>query len=254
MPSVTIRFYQELNEFLPPARRKAPVTTSFAHGNTVKALIEDLGVPHTEVDLVLVNGQSVDFSRQLRDGDMVSVYPVFESLDIGSITRVRSRPLRETRFALDVHLGTLARLLRMFGFDSLYGSAISDEDLVLSARQQGRIILTRDRGLLKRRLVTHGYLVRSMQPPLQVTEVLRRFDLAGSLRLFARCMRCNGQIARCTKAEVRESLPGVVAETYDDFSRCASCGRVYWKGSHWEKMQDLVAGVREALRTGRPGP
>jgi hypothetical protein len=243
MPSVTIRFYEELNDFLPPLLRKRPFVVGFAPGCTAKAIIEDQGVPHTEVDLLLANGESVDFSYRLRDADLLSVYPVFESWDIAGLSRVRPAPLRETRFALDVHLGKLARLLRMFGFDASWGGPVDDEELVRAARRENRIVLTRDRGLLKRRLVTHGCLVRATDPRAQIAEVIKRFDLSRAARLFGRCMRCNEPLAPCAKDEVRALVPRVVADVYTEFSRCPSCGRIFWKGSHWERMKRLASVV-----------
>jgi hypothetical protein len=247
MPVVSIRFYEELNRFLAPARRKQAFRVEFPPGCTAKAVIENLGVPHTEVDLLLANGESVDFSYRLRDEDRLSVYPVFESWDIGAFSRVRSAPLRDTRFSLDVHLGKLARLLRMFGFDAAWSREAEDEELVRTARQQARIILTRDRGLLKRRLVTHGYLVRSTEPRDQVAEVIRRFDLAGAVRLFGRCMRCNEPLVPMDRQEAEPVVPAVVARLYGEFSRCPGCGRVFWKGSHWERMKKLAAEVLDEL-------
>jgi hypothetical protein len=246
MPSVTIRFYEELNDFLSAPRRKVPFSVSFVQGCTAKALIEDLGVPHTEVDLIIANGKSVGFEYQLNDADLLSIYPVFESWDIGNLSRVRAAPLRETRFALDVHLGKLARLLRMLGFDAQYSNTIADEDLARLARGEKRIILSRDRGLLKRRTVTHGYLVRSDAPRRQLAEVLRRFDLASSLNMFSRCMECNLPLVRVDKASIAHLLPEIVALTYNDFSRCAGCGRVFWRGTHWERMKELSAEVLES--------
>jgi uncharacterized protein with PIN domain len=245
MPSVTIRFYEELNDFLPENRRKKPSGREFAPGCTAKAIIEDAGVPHTEVDLILANGRSVGFEYRLGDGDFLSVYPVFESLDIGELSRVRAIPLREPRFALDVHLGKLARLLRMCGFDALYENDSSDEALVRTARREKRIILTRDRGLLKRRIVTHGLLLRSLVPREQLAQVLRRFDLGGRVRMFSLCIVCNVPIERVDKAAVMTLLPPVVAAAYADFSRCPRCGRVFWRGTHWERMKRLAAEVLE---------
>jgi uncharacterized protein with PIN domain len=216
----------------------------------VKALVEDLGIPHTEVDLLLVNGESVGFSRLLREGDFVSVYPVFESFDISRVSRVRSHPLRETRFALDVHLGKLARLLRMFGFDASYSARAEDEEIVQRARSEGRIILTRDRALLKRRLVSHGYLVRSTEPRTQIEEVIRRFDLGGRLRMFGRCMRCNTPLLPCDREDIRALVPAVVAQAHDEFSRCPACERVFWKGSHWERMKKLAGEMLGELPAG----
>ncbi len=253
MSFVTIRFYQELNDFIPRHLRKRPFPAAFPPGCTVKALIEDLGVPHTEVDLLLANGASVDFSYRLLDGDLISVYPAFESWDVSGISRVRAKPLRETRFALDVHLGKLARLLRMLGFDAAYASSAPDEELVRSARREHRIVLTRDRGLLKRRLVSHGYLVRGSDPRLQLAEVIRRFDLGRAVRLFGRCMRCNVELERLTAQNAAARVPHFIASLYSEFSRCPSCGRVYWKGSHWEKMKALADETLGSL-TSAEGP
>jgi uncharacterized protein with PIN domain/sulfur carrier protein ThiS len=240
---VTVRFYEELNDFLPERRRKTAFSAEFAPGCTIKALAEDLGVPHTEIDLVLVNGDSVGFDFRLSDRDRISVFPQFESWDISAVSRVRPTPLRETRFALDVHLGKLARLLRRFGFDASYANSATDEEIVRAARREKRIILTRDRGLLKRRAVTHGYLVRSSQPQEQLAEVLRRFDCRGQVRMFTRCIECNRPLVRIDAERAAARVPPLVAAAYSDFSVCEECGRVFWKGSHWERMKKLAAEV-----------
>jgi hypothetical protein len=243
MVSVTIRFYEELNAFLPPQTRRQPFAVGIPQGCTVKALIENLGIPHTEVDLVLANGESVDFAYRPAEGDRISVYPKFESWDIGELSRVRPMPLREVRFALDVHLGRLARLLRMFGFDSFYRNSLDDEVLVGVARLEKRIVLTRDRGLLKRRNVTHGYCVRSLFPHEQLGEVLRRFDLPGLVRLGSRCVECNVPLERVPKEAVISRLPPAVAQEYAEFSMCPECKRVFWRGSHWQRMEELAASL-----------
>jgi uncharacterized protein len=254
MASVTIRFYEELNAFLSAEKRKQPFVVDIPRGCTVKAMIEDQGVPHTEVDLVLANGESVDFSYRPADGDRISVYPKFESWDIGSLSRVRAAPLRETRFALDVHLGRLARLLRMFGFDSLYGNSLDDEELVRLARREMRIVLTRDRGLLKRRSVTHGYLVRSLVPHEQLAEVVRRFDLAPTARLGSRCVECNVALERVSKEEILTRLPPAVASDYAEFSICPQCRRVFWRGSHWKRMSELAASLGLTTQSSKLSP
>ncbi len=246
MATVTIRFYEELNAFLPAGKKKLPFSVDIPKGCTVKALIEDLGVPHTEIDLILANGDSVDFAYRPAQGDLISVYPKFESWDIGTVSRVRPVPLREVRFVLDVHLGRLARLLRMFGFDCLYRNSLEDEELVRVARLEKRIILTRDRGLLKRRSVTHGYLVRSLVPRDQLGEVMRRFDLAGLASVGNRCVECNVPLERVSKESVLASVPPAVGRVYEDFSTCPACRRVFWRGTHWQRMTELAAslGVR----------
>ncbi len=230
---VTVRFYQELNDFLPPALRSRPIEIDRAPC-TVLSLIQDLGVPHTEVDLVLVNGRSVGLAHEIAAGDLVSVYPVFESLDISSVTQVRPEPLRRFGFLLDTHLGALARLLRMLGFDSEYSRRADDAELAVRAAHDGRVLLTRDRGLLKRRLVTRGYCVRSMRPQEQAVEVLRRFDLAAAARPLSRCLRCNAPLEPL--ADAPNTVPPAVRSSQAVFRRCPGCLRTYWRGSHWRDM------------------
>jgi uncharacterized protein with PIN domain len=237
---VEVRCYEELNDFLPSQARKRPFPARFSQGDTVKALVEALGIPHTEVDLVLVNGASVDFSHRLHDGDLISVYPMFESLDISALTRVRPGGLRRTRFVLDVHLGRLAKLLRMLGFDALYANDLDDGSLSRISAGERRILLTRDRELLKRSAVTHGYCVRSTQALEQLREVIGRFDLAGRLRPFSRCLRCNTPLRRRTRRRAAGEVPPRVARTYRRFRACPTCGRIYWRGSHWERMRKLL--------------
>jgi uncharacterized protein len=240
MPWVSIRFYAELGDFLPAGRRQVAFAHAVKEHVSVKDLVESLGVPHTEVDLILVNGESVEFSYRVQDGDRISVYPMFESLDITPLLRVRPQPLREPRFVLDTHLGKLAGYLRLLGFDTLYRNDYPDPLLVQISHREGRILLTRDRGVLKHRLVTHGYYVWETDPTCQVVEVLRRFDLAGAVAPFRRCMRCNGLLEPVAKERITDQLQPKTRLYYDEFRQCAGCGRVYWKGSHHERMQRFV--------------
>lgn len=237
------RFYEELNDFLPSARRRVRFPYRFDGSPSVKDAVEAIGVPHSEIDLILVNGESVDFRYHLRDGDDVAVYPVFESLDIGTVTRLRPEPLREPRFILDVHLGRLARYLRMLGFDTLYDNGWDDHEIVRIARDRRRIILTCDVGLLKHGDVTHGYWIRSRISREQLREVIARFDLARKIRPFQRCLVCNGVVKPVPREEVADQLSPRTLAYYDAFHRCESCGRVYWKGSHWERMQRIIEEV-----------
>jgi uncharacterized protein with PIN domain/sulfur carrier protein ThiS len=243
---VTIRFYEELNDFLPKEMRKRDIVAEASEGTTTKKLIEDLGVPHTEVDLVLVNGDSVDFSYKLRSGDRISVYPVFESFDVQWASRVRSQPLRECRFILDVHLGKLAGALRMLGFDTRYSNTYDDEQLVGIAVEEKRIILTRDREMLKRRVVTHGYCVRSKRTERQIVEVIKRFHLEGSIKPFSRCLRCNVLLVPIEKQRVSGKVPPFVEQSYKRFWTCGECGRIYWKGTHWEHMRAKIQELLQA--------
>jgi uncharacterized protein with PIN domain len=238
-----MRFYAELNDLLARERRGRAFVYRFWGRPSVKDAIEALGVPHTEVDLILVNGASVGFDQRLRDGDRVAVYPVFEGLDISPLIRLRPAPLRRTAFVLDVHLGSLARLLRMLGLDALYRDDYDDDEIVDLSLREGRIILTRDRGLLKRGAVTHGCWVRAMDPVQQARQVVRRLDLRAQVRPFTRCMRCNGDIERVDADVVRAQLPPQTAAWQDTFCRCADCGQVYWQGTHHDSMQDTVARI-----------
>jgi hypothetical protein len=240
MPVANFRFYAELNDFLLPERRFTEFAYGFLDVATVKDRIESFGVPHTEVDLILVNGQSVDFAYRVQDGDRISVYPVFEAFDIAGLTRLRPEPLRDARFVLDVHLGRLAAYLRMLGFDTLYQNRCSDESLAEVSRQEHRILLTRDLGLLKRGSVTHGYYLRATQPRQQLTEVVRRFDLGRMAKPFSRCLRCNTLLVYVGKEQVRHQLPAQVAQLHDEFLRCPDCGRAYWKGGHFRRMRQWI--------------
>jgi len=235
-----LRFYAELNDFLPSKQRQVLFCHNFSGHQTVKDLIEALGVPHTEVDLILVNGNSVDFSYRPDNGDRISVYPVFEALDITPLLKVRPEPLREPKFVLDTHLGRLASYLRMLGFDTLYRNSYDDKELAEISASQRRILLTRDRGLLKRSLVTHGYLVRSDESREQVMEVLSRFDLFDSTRPFSRCMQCNELLERAGPEEVRDQVPEKVRQYCSEYSLCRGCGRIYWKGTHYKRMLKLI--------------
>ncbi len=248
MKQATVRFYAELNDFLPPERRARPVDYSFHTAPSVKDMIESCGVPHTEVDLVLVNGQPVDFGHRVNAGDRVSVYPMFEAIDIGPVTKVRPEPLREPRFVLDTHLGKLASYLRMCGFDAAWDRSAGDAELARISREQRRVLLTRDRGLLKRRLVTHGHFVRETDPRRQLIEILHRFDLARLVNPLSRCIECNARLRGVEPDAVRDRLPPRVRESQRRFQLCPGCGRVYWQGSHHARMLRFVASALEEQR------
>lgn len=243
MKQAWIRFYAELNDFLSRERRGVANEFSFIAETAVKDAIESFGVPHTEVDLVLANGEPVDFAYRLLAGDRISVYPVFEALDIGPVTRVRAAPLRVTRFICDVHLGRLTAYLRMAGFDTRYANHADDVELARLSVTERRILLTRDRELLKRAAITHGYSVRASAPHEQLAEVVGRFDLSGSLRPFERCLECNTPLEAASTAEVAGLVPPGVLEREREFRRCPGCGKVYWKGSHFRRMEALLAGL-----------
>jgi uncharacterized protein with PIN domain/sulfur carrier protein ThiS len=244
MAAVTFRFYEELNDFLKPHQRKREFGLELTYRTSLKDLIESLGVPHTEIEVILVNGESVGFDRIVEDGDRIAVYPMFEALDVTPLLRLRERPLRDPRFALDVQLGALARYLRLCGFDAVYRNDWGDEELARRAVADRRVLLTRDRELLKRRVITHGYFVRADRPRAQLAEVCQRLDLWNAIEPYRRCTRCNGLLDVVDKATVAELLPPQTRRCFDDFKRCTSCGHIYWRGSHVARMDELLAGLR----------
>jgi uncharacterized protein len=241
MERAFFRFYAELNDFLPPGKRQVTLAHLFEERASIKDMIEALGVPHPEIDLILANGESVDFSYRVKDGDQVSIYPRFKSINIASFTHVRPQPLQEPRFILDVHLGKLTTYLRILGFDALYQNDSSDEVLAQVSSREGRILLTRDRGLLKRNIVVHGYCVRKTNSWRQLVEVLQHFGLLGSITPFHRCPHCNGLTKPTAKALICDRLPPKVRQYYDEFRVCQTCGQIYWKGTHYQHMQRFIA-------------
>lgn len=217
MTNATFRFYGGLNDFLPMSRRKCDISVACAECATTKHMIEALGVPHTEVALILLNGESAGLDVILEDGDRVAVYPGFAALDVSTLSRVG--PAQEQpgplRFAADAHLGGLARLLRMAGFDTLYDNNVDDAELAACSELEGRIVLTRDRELLKRRTVARGCYVRALKAELQLREL--------------------------AKAQVAQQLPERVREMHQHFQTCDVCQGVFWQGTHWQRMVQVLA-------------
>jgi uncharacterized protein with PIN domain len=240
MPYAEFRFYEELNDFLKASRQKKSFRVAFNGRPTVRAVIHTLGVPHPEIDLILVNGQSVGFDQRLGHGDRVAVYPMFEAFDITPLVRLRPRPLRRTAFILDVHLGTLARGLRLLGFDVSYRNDYDDPEIIRRAVREHRIILTRDRRLLQDRAVRHGYWVRSRHLEGQMGEVLARFDLRRQINAFSRCTVCNGRLTAAPRETLFDRLPPKTRRHYDEFWVCRECKRIYWKGAHHQHLMRRV--------------
>lgn len=245
MVTATFRFYQELGDFLPRDRRGRTFASECAHHATVKHMIEALGVPHTEVEMALVNGQESGFDRPLEEGDHVAVYSRYELFELGphgGVARdlLRERPRERMRFVADSHLGGLARLLRMAGYDTLYDNHYHDDEVEDLAERDDRIVLTRDRELLKRRSIVHGCYIHSLDPPEQLRELFDRLDLAEGARAFSLCLHCNLPLREVDKASVLERLPESVRTLHDSFTTCDNCLRVYWKGSHYKRMAALL--------------
>lgn len=238
--SVTVRVYAELNDFLPRDIRGSEFPCVLNGGPSIKHVVESLGIPHTEIEVLLVNGESVGFDHSLADGDRVSVYPVFESLDVTPLMRLRPLPLREPTFILDVHLGKLALFLRLLGFDAAFPGDVPDKELARISVEEGRTLLTRDTMLLKRGMITHGCYIHSQDPEEQAVEVLDRLDLRGSVRPFSRCPTCGALLADAEKEDVLDRLEPLTKKYYFDFRECTECGKVFWKGSHYDALLELL--------------
>jgi uncharacterized protein with PIN domain len=239
MHTAQFRFYEELNDHLSASRRKCSFTHTFDGTPAVKDIIEALGVPHTEIDVILVNGRSVRFSHRLRGGERVSVYPMFERFDIRPLCRLRPKPLRRTRFVADVHLGRLARYLRLLGFDTLYATNLDDPTLVAISVRERRILLTRDVGLLKHRILTRGYRLRTTDPHRQLEEIVHAFSLEKDLNPFTRCMDCNAVLRPVARGRVAGHVPTAVFRRFRRFTYCTGCGCFYWRGTHYQRLRQL---------------
>ncbi len=237
------RFYQELNDFLPLARRGHSFSFAFYGTPSVKDAVEAIGVPHPEVDLILVDGVSVVFGHLLEGGERVAVYPVFEVLDIAPLQHLRPAPLREPRFAADANLGKLARYLRLLGFDTVFENHIDDARLVQLALSERRIILSRDIGLLKRGEVTHGYWLRATAPAKQLRELVAALQLESRCQPFTRCAQCNATLHEVTKESLQSRLPADTLSYYERFMQCESCRQLYWPGSHYRRLSAMFAGL-----------
>jgi uncharacterized protein with PIN domain len=250
-PSAHFRFYGDLSDFLPPHRRQRELRHPVQEHSTVKDTIEAIGVPHPEIGLILIDGASVGFDHRIPVNSRVSVYPYFGNIDVAGISRVLPPPLEDIRFVLDVHLGKLATYLRLLGFDTLYRNDATDAELARLAADERRILLSNDRGLLKRSLVSHGAMVRARDPREQLLEVVRRFRLSGRLRPLSRCARCNGLLEPVAKEEVASELPPFTRLSYARFRRCPGCRRIYWQGAHRAGLRSLLHSVGGAI-TGPP--
>ena len=241
---VRVRLYGALNDFLPPERRGAEFLHTFTGTPSVKDVLESLGPPHPELDVILVNGEAVDFAFRVEDGSRVAAYPAFHTLDVSPLTRVGLELPHEPRFALDVGLGRLSGFLRMLGFDTLWRNDFEDDELAHLSGDEDRVVLTRDLGLLKRSEVRHGYFPRNTDPALQLVEVVRRYQLGSRMHPFTRCLACNAPLSAAGKDEVAGRIPEHVAATHSRFQQCTECRRVYWPGTHHERMQAVVDKLR----------
>lgn len=244
MAAVSFRFYAQLNDFLTIDRRARRFVHFLKGRSSVKDAVEALGVPHPEIDLIVVNGTPVGFAHLLHDGDAVAVYPRFHSIDLGDLPRVGAPLSEPIRFVVDIHLRKLASYLRLAGFDAIVLE--DDLDVAKAAASEARVVLTRDRQLLKRNTIRRGFWIRHTDPQAQFTELVQRLDLGCRARPFTRCLRCNGLLQSVSKEAVAARLPPRTRAVFDEFHVCRACHRIYWRGSHYERLNHLL---QRSLRT-----
>ena len=239
----TISFFGSLNDFLPQNRKNSHHWVAFEDGRGVKDLVESLGVPHSEIDVLIVNGTSVNFGFRLNGKSHIEVYPCFTAPQKDSLLHLQPPVPENPSFILDVHLGKLTHLLRMMGFDSLYRNNFRDKEIVEIAHDQNRIILTRDKGILKYRLVSSGYWVRSTDTNIQIKEVTSRFSLCSRKKPFTICMECNGKLKPVQKQEIESLLEENTVKYFTKFAKCSNCGKIYWEGSHYLMLRDRIGNI-----------
>ncbi len=237
---ILVRVYEELNQYLPAHVQKKEFMVQSPALVCVQDVIDLLKIPLEEVDLILVNGESVDISHPCQPNDRISIYPVFETLNIAPLVRLRPKPLRTPRFVCDVHLGTLAKYLRMMGIDAAYQNPISRHHLIELSNQEKRIILSKDTHMRDVAGIVRAYYVVARNLRQQVREIISYFELKDSLAPLSRCLRCNGKVWPVDKKSLVNQVPEKILALHNSFMKCHTCGRIYWKGSHFHAMMDWI--------------
>lgn len=240
-------FYGELADILSAPNSRGIVSCNVTRRTSIKDLIESLGPPHTEIERILVNSREVDFSFIPRPGQVIGVHPFTPPADPCRPTLLRPDPLPGIRFLVDVNVGKLARLLRMLGIDAAFDPAWKDADLASIAAREARIVLSRDHGLLKRSCIQWGRLIRADSPLEQLVEVLTFFGLKPPFALFTRCLACNTELQPVSKAEIEDRLEPKTRRYYQRFRLCPGCQRIYWRGSHHQRMLGWVQKIMPRL-------
>ncbi|MGB1286174.1 MAG: Mut7-C RNAse domain-containing protein [Aggregatilineales bacterium] len=243
MNIATFHFHGALNFFLSRRQKNKPVMQEFDRRASIKDMIESIAPPHPEIALIVVNGVSVGFDYIVQDGDVVDVYPDFDAVELSNKVALIPPYPQRPKFILDTHLGRLAAYLRMMGYDTLYRNDYPDDELAEVSHDETRILLTRDVGLLKRNPVIYGYFVREIHPRERLIEISSRYGLVADMQPFKHCMSCNGHLVSIEKADLTGQVKETILETYDLFHQCQSCEKIFWKGSHYVKMQALLEDV-----------
>ena len=240
MPKAIFRFYEKLNDLLPKHRQKTDSEAKFKGKRSVKDMIEALGVPHTEVDLVLANSESVNFSYIIQDADRISVYPVFKSINIENLTRLRPLPLHKTRFVADINLGDIVKYMRALGLDVFFDPSLSPLEIITISKNKNRIILTKSKNLLKYKEVSHGILIRPESTTKQIACIIESLDIKDRIKPFTRCLLCNSPLENISKKEIEDRIPLRTKEFCDEYVYCRKCDKIYWKGTNYIKIKNMI--------------
>jgi len=240
----------DLCDFLHKNLEKGFIKANLSGHETVKHVIETIGIPHTEIGEICINQESVGFDQRLTAGDMIEVFPWYGKWGGTFHSQIRPDPPQLLKFVLDSHLGKLASYLRLLGLDTIYRNDFEDFELATISCEENRFLLTRDRCLLKRRIVTYGYWVRETQPRRQLLEIINRFDIKKKTGLFTRCAICNGLLNNVPKTDIIHLLEHKTRLYYDNFRKCSDCGQIYWKGSHFKRMEELFSDILNWKITG----
>ncbi len=244
---ISIRFYSVLNQLL-AKNKKYSDTIEIKPGQTVKDLIESFGIPHTEIGLILSNSEIVDFSYQLNNQDRITVFPKFFQLDVSSINKLGPDTPSDIKFIADVHLGKLAKHLRMLGFDCIWENNYDDLTIIELSTKENRIILTRDKGILKFAKVKYGYLIKSHNHFEQLVEIVERYDLINKINPFSKCIECNTSTKIIDKNKIIDRLEPKTKKYFFNFKICPKCNRIYWNGSHSEKMNKIIQQLKDKFK------
>jgi len=239
MYRVSLHFYNELNKFLPQEKRDTDFEFQFTSRRSVKDLIESFGIPHTEIDVIFVNDTSVDFSYIVQDGDNIKTYPASETLNSETIKHLKPR-FETIKFLVDIHLNKLARYLRLLGLDAICEKNLTSERLIEKALDENRILVTRSRNLLRTKEITLGVLIKEDIPEKQLEEIFHRYDFSPHCNPFTRCMECNTILQPIEKEKIIDRLPPKVKVAYQSFTICTNCDKIYWQGTHIEKLNELI--------------
>jgi len=233
-------FHDSLQDFLLAAKKNKSIAYTFKGTPAIKDAIEAIGIPHPEVDVIIINNAPVGLEQLLYPQDVVAVFPKFTQPPWPKTYSLQAHYTARQKFILDVHLGKLARVLRLLGFDTYYENTYADKTIAQLAASENRIVLTRDIGLLKHKSIIHGYWLRSQHPYEQLKEVTYYYNLASQIQPFTRCLACNGCIGTIAKEKIIEQIPPKTKEYFYKFYQCSNCKRIYWEGSHYERMQEFI--------------